>query len=233
MDPENVNSQPAIKPHQNAKWLVILSVVVIIILGAIFSYFAFFNKIINTNTQNTGIANPASIYCEQQGGRSEIRTAADGSQTGWCVFSDGRECDEWEFFRTKNCNLKSITPTLVTSPVVTRTPTLTSAPVGSGNIRVSSPLPNTVISGIFTVSGEARVFENQFSYRLKDADGSILAHGSITANGQEAGQFAPFSTTISSYSTPKGKTGTLELFDNSPKDGSEIDKVIIPVVFSK
>jgi uncharacterized protein len=50
----------------------------------------------------TQMANPASVYCTEQGGKSEIRTQNDGSQTGWCVFQD-RECDEWEFFRTKNC----------------------------------------------------------------------------------------------------------------------------------
>ena len=46
-----------------------------------------------------GIANPASNYCVEQGGASEIRTAEDGSQFGVCVFSNGSECDEWAFFR--------------------------------------------------------------------------------------------------------------------------------------
>ncbi len=46
-----------------------------------------------------GIANPASAYCKQQGNRSEIHTAADGSQSGVCVFSDGSQCDEWAYFK--------------------------------------------------------------------------------------------------------------------------------------
>jgi uncharacterized protein YggE len=46
-----------------------------------------------------GIPNPASKFCEDQGYKSENRTAADGSQTGYCVFPDGTECDEWAFFR--------------------------------------------------------------------------------------------------------------------------------------
>jgi putative hemolysin len=46
-----------------------------------------------------GLANPASVYCEEQGGRVEIRTAADGSQSGACIFPDGSECDEWAFYR--------------------------------------------------------------------------------------------------------------------------------------
>lgn len=47
----------------------------------------------------TQIANPASVYCEEQGNNLEIRTAADGSQTGYCIFKDGTECEEWAYFR--------------------------------------------------------------------------------------------------------------------------------------
>jgi hypothetical protein len=43
--------------------------------------------------------NPASAYCEQHGHRVEIRTAADGNQSGFCIFPDGSECDEWAYFR--------------------------------------------------------------------------------------------------------------------------------------
>jgi putative hemolysin len=46
-----------------------------------------------------GLPNPASVFCEQQGGRLEIRTDASGGQTGFCVFADGSECDEWAYFR--------------------------------------------------------------------------------------------------------------------------------------
>jgi len=48
---------------------------------------------------NAGIANPASVYCEEQGGTLQIVTAADGSQSGLCKFSNGKECDEWAFYR--------------------------------------------------------------------------------------------------------------------------------------
>jgi putative hemolysin len=48
---------------------------------------------------SAGIANPASTYCLEQGGTSEIRTAEDGSQYGVCSFPDGSECEEWTFFR--------------------------------------------------------------------------------------------------------------------------------------
>jgi putative hemolysin len=43
--------------------------------------------------------NPASVYCEKNGYTLEIRTAADGSQSGVCVFPDGSTCDEWAYYR--------------------------------------------------------------------------------------------------------------------------------------
>jgi putative hemolysin len=46
-----------------------------------------------------GIANPASEYCVEQGGRVDIRVDEDGAEQGFCVFTDGSECDEWAFFR--------------------------------------------------------------------------------------------------------------------------------------
>lgn len=51
---------------------------------------------------NTSMANPASVHCVDQGGASEIREG-DGGQYGMCVFPDGRECDEWGFFRSGVC----------------------------------------------------------------------------------------------------------------------------------
>ena len=38
--------------------------------------------------------NPASVYCAQHGNKLEIRTSADGSQSGVCVFPDGSTCTE-------------------------------------------------------------------------------------------------------------------------------------------
>ena len=52
-----------------------------------------------TDMPQANIPNPASVYCEQNGNKLEIRTAADGSQSGICVFPDGSTCDEWAYFR--------------------------------------------------------------------------------------------------------------------------------------
>jgi putative hemolysin len=52
-----------------------------------------------TDLSQVGLPNPASVYCTQNGNKLEIRTAADGSQSGVCIFPDGAECDEWAFYR--------------------------------------------------------------------------------------------------------------------------------------
>lgn len=44
------------------------------------------------------IANPASVYCVQQGGKVEI-VRTDKGDVGWCVLPDGRRIEEWAFFR--------------------------------------------------------------------------------------------------------------------------------------
>ncbi len=53
-------------------------------------------------SDETQIANPASVYCEENGGKLEIRETESG-QTGICVFDNGKECEEWAFYR-KECD---------------------------------------------------------------------------------------------------------------------------------
>ncbi len=47
---------------------------------------------------SVGLANPAAVYCEEQGGQISIKTFESG-QRGFCLFNDGSQCDEWDFFR--------------------------------------------------------------------------------------------------------------------------------------
>lgn len=98
----------------------------------------------------------------------------------------------------------------------------------STNISVNSPKSNQTVSVPFVVSGSARVFENTINYRLLDSSGNEELEGSAIANTADSGQFDSFSFTISGVNT-KGKA-SLQVFDYSAKDGSEIDKVTIPLV---
>ena len=47
-----------------------------------------------------GIANPASAYCAEQGGETEIVDEGDG-EVGYCNLPDGSRVDEWEFYRSR------------------------------------------------------------------------------------------------------------------------------------
>lgn len=52
-----------------------------------------------TSMPQVDMPNPASVYCEQNGNKLEIRTAADGSQNGICIFPNGSTCEEWAYYR--------------------------------------------------------------------------------------------------------------------------------------
>jgi putative hemolysin len=54
--------------------------------------------LIACSQQQTGLPNPASRYCEDQGGALEMRTV-DGGNQGFCKLPDGTVCDEWEYYR--------------------------------------------------------------------------------------------------------------------------------------
>lgn len=47
------------------------------------------------------MANPASVYCEEQGGTVEMVEEADGT-VGYCNLPDGTRIEEWEYYRQAN-----------------------------------------------------------------------------------------------------------------------------------
>jgi putative hemolysin len=46
-----------------------------------------------------GLANPASVFCIEQGGSLEIVSDAEGNQSGMCTLVDGTVVEEWEYYR--------------------------------------------------------------------------------------------------------------------------------------
>ena len=74
-------------------------------------------------TEMSQLANPASVNCEQKGGKLELRTAADGGTFGVCVFQDKSECEEWAYFRNECKPGDSLlsptgTPVVISTPLV-------------------------------------------------------------------------------------------------------------------
>lgn len=50
-----------------------------------------------------GMPNPASVFCRDQGGTTQLRKQTDSSVIGLCHFPDGRLCEEWSLFRSGAC----------------------------------------------------------------------------------------------------------------------------------
>jgi hypothetical protein len=98
------------------------------------------------------------------------------------------------------------------------------------NIIVYTPEAGATLTNPFVLTGEARVFENTFNYRIKDSQGAVLGEGFDTAKASDVGTFGPFSSLVF-YKAGSVLNGTLEVFTHSAMDGSEIEKVTLPVIF--
>lgn len=131
-------------------------------------------------------------------------------------------------------------PTPIPSVTPSNTPTISASaviqsPSPSGaitkNINVTTPRANETVFLPIIIKGNARVFENQFNYRVRDVNKNIILEGSAYANSPDTGQFGDFTIQITSLPTMRANAITLEVFDYSAKDGKEQDTLSIPVVF--
>ena len=68
-------------------------------------------------TPEANMPNPASVFCEENGGEVDLRQDNSGGMAGICVFPDGSECDEWDYFRGE-CKLSEITEKPTVNPDV-------------------------------------------------------------------------------------------------------------------
>lgn len=101
----------------------------------------------------------------------------------------------------------------------------------NANIVVNRPRANERIGMPLVIEGEARVFENTVHFRLLDESGSEIAKGFATADARDVGQFGAFRGELN-FVSETDQAGTLEIFQISAEDGSEIDKLSIPVVIT-
>ncbi|MDD1696661.1 MAG: DUF333 domain-containing protein [Methanoregula sp.] len=66
---------------------------------------------------SAGMANPASVNCENIGGTTEIKKNPDGSEYGMCTFQNGTSCEEWALFRNEGCKAGvAVSSTTATQP---------------------------------------------------------------------------------------------------------------------
>ena len=125
------------------------------------------------------------------------------------------------------------TSTAVASPTPLPTPTATSTPSPTPTptvpIVVNIPASREKISSPVRISGGARVFEGQLAFAIKDAQGKVLAEGSVLASAG-APEWGTFAADVSFKAPALEQAGTVEVFTRSPKDGSVQNLVIIPVI---
>lgn len=126
--------------------------------------------------------------------------------------------------------------TSTTMPSQNPTDEITLTPQTSQNIKVLQPISYQTIGKTFTVTGSARVFENVVSIRLsKTANKNVLLTTTVMAQSPDVGQFGTFTKMLdlSTLSLENGTELVLEVYQVSPKDGSDIDVVTIPLIYKQ
>lgn len=122
---------------------------------------------------------------------------------------------------------------LLVPATATPTPTPTpSAPLSpwlppTVSIEIFSPVVNGVYHSPIEVVGFSQTFEGQVNLRLLNEGGDVLAER-MTLGGSVDG-FAFFHTYLR-FNTTEEQNGILEVFEISAKDGSEINKVTMPLL---
>lgn len=98
----------------------------VVLMGTIMSASCSSSQISPTSAPN--LPNPASVYCEQNGGTLDMRQDAAGGVAGICIFPNGSECDEWAYFRSE-CKPADPTTIPTSAPVQDPLPADFSTPV--------------------------------------------------------------------------------------------------------
>jgi spore germination protein GerM len=95
-------------------------------------------------------------------------------------------------------------------------------------ILVEDPAVGDAVSSPMRLKGTANVFEATFQMKLVDANGKVLAKGTVQATSG-TGTRGTFSTPV--LFAPTTSTGKLVVYEVSMKDGSAINVVKIPLAF--
>ena len=98
---------------------------------------------------------------------------------------------------------------------------------GRALVSVTEPCSGDAVTSPLSVAGEANVFEATVSMRILDENGEELATAFTTAKCG-TGCWGAFVGEIS-FEVDHEQPGTLEVFESSAEDGSDIHKVSIPV----
>lgn len=96
------------------------------------------------------------------------------------------------------------------------------------NVAVYAPEPNAEVGHTFTLSGAARAYEGTVSFRVRDAHENVVLYGYAKASVGTSSVWGGYDATVTLPASVAGKV-TLEVFEVSPKDGTETSTVRIPL----
>lgn len=71
------------------------------------------NRLPKNNSEETQIANPASVYCIENNGTPQTIISEDGSQSENCILETGEICDSWKYFRGECPTIELINETKI------------------------------------------------------------------------------------------------------------------------
>ena len=98
-------------------------------------------------------------------------------------------------------------------------------------IGVRHPRPHDIVDDPVEVAGVGTGFEGTLQARLRNHAGDEIAQKHFQAGG--TGIWGNFFFRIDVPSVPSRARGTLEIFEFSAEDGSEINKRVIPIVYGR
>lgn len=100
------------------------------------------------------------------------------------------------------------------------------------NIIIYSPVNNIELISPIILRWEARVYENTINYIVTDSSWRVLSQWIGTTDSTEPSKFWTFSVKVN-FRKPKTKTGIIEVFEVSEKDGSIVNSTKVDVLFWK
>lgn len=104
----------------------------------------------------------------------------------------------------------------------------TVSPPWGKDIYLTNPWPGDKVSCSFHIAGSVKnAFGNKLTGRLKTAEGTVLVESGVAVNAPGMGELGYFDQTVNYQTT--SSAGTLEVFYTSPKDGSIVDLVSVPL----
>jgi nucleoid-associated protein YgaU len=95
-------------------------------------------------------------------------------------------------------------------------------------ITVRQPRPYDIVDDPVRIAGVGTGFEGQIAARVRDGHGAQLAKVSVPAGGTSI--WGNYRAALE-VGVPSTAQGTLEVFEVSAKDGSELHKVVVAITF--